>query len=410
LTGVAPSAGLAYGSPSSAGSRVLILGAGIAGCALAFHLGRRGLAPVVVDPGRGPRAATPRSAGILAAPAWDPWDVRVTQESITECAELSALAPSTVGFERAGYLRIARSPESVAALGRAVARWEGWGIPVERPGPAELHELIPAGEFEDVAAACLTPSDAVVDPGALAALYAGRAQQMGARFRAGRLRGLPVREGDGWHLSLSDGRVAADRLVVCAGAWSERILRALGTQLPLVAYRAQIAQLRVPPFQAGRFPTVHDLDFEAYVRSEGPSRILAGDGSETDPSDPDSFELSADPDFLSQLHEFLEARFPGWEEAMVEASWAGQCVATPDRRPVVGPVPEVPGLFVLTGLNDFGIMRAGALARRLASVLVGRDDPLEQLGPVLPDRWRGRFRPFVPWPGCTLEDGETPPI
>jgi glycine/D-amino acid oxidase-like deaminating enzyme len=73
-------------------------------------------------------------------------------------------------------------------------------------------------------------------------------------------------------------------------------------------------------------------------------------------------------------------------------------------------VPGVPTLWTLAGLNDAGLMRAAALADRLAAVLAGEETASERLGPALPDRWQGRRPRFTPWPSCTLDEGPTPAL
>ena len=200
-------------------------------------------------------------------------------------------------------------------------------------------------------------------------------------------------------------------MVVAAGAWSKRLFAAFGCPQPLAPYRTQAATLRPEPGGPENFPSVHDLDSDVYVRPESNGRILAGDGTELVEVDPDRTPSGGDDRFIGHLAESFESRFPGWASAELVRAWSGVCTSTPDRRPLVGPVPDAPGLFAMVGFNGFGVMRAGGVARRLAALLaVGEGSMSEQeaLGPCSPPASRPGTPASVPQPGFTLEGGDAP--
>jgi glycine/D-amino acid oxidase-like deaminating enzyme len=370
-------------------------------------MAKRGLAPTVYDPRTPSAGATGRSAGVLTEQLWNRWDVEVARATRREYEEL-AHAYEPGAFRRNGFVRIATDPAAAGALEEAVARWRGWGVEVEELSGAELSRGIPEGDFEGVRRIVRTPHDAVVDPTAIAAIYADAARKAGARFDFGRPTLSVGPRGDLWEVATPTGSVRGRRLVVAAGAWSKAILRALGHPLPLAPYRTQAALLLPGRPAPEGFPTVHDIDTDVYLRPENQGRILVGDGTEHVEADPEAFPLGGDLDFLSHIAESLATRFPGWMESEVLGSWAGVCVSTPDRRPVVGAVPGAPGLFVLSGFNGFGIMRAGDTARRLADLVVDGPAAAEPLAPVRPDRFSDPSMHFIPRPGFTVEAGENP--
>ncbi|HEV2231182.1 MAG TPA: FAD-binding oxidoreductase, partial [Thermoplasmata archaeon] len=213
---------------------------------------------------------------------------------------------------------------------------------------------------------------------------------------------------EGWEIETPTGTLSGRSLVVAAGAWSKAILRGIDHPMPLAPYRTQAAVLRVPGALGEEFPTVHELDSDVYVRPESEGRILAGDGTEETESDPERFPPHADQPFLEHLAATLSRRFPGWRESEVAGSWAGVCTATPDRRPIVGSLGGAPPLFVLTGFNGFGVMRAGGIARRLADLIAALPSAEESLAPVAPGRFRGSIGGFRPRPGFTVEGGDDP--
>ncbi len=388
----------------------LILGAGIAGCALAYHLRRREAGTTLVYDPRTPAAgASGRAAGIVTEQLWDRWDVEVTRESHREYAELCRRWEPEA-FQENGFVRWTRDAACAEALEAARDRFKAWGVPVEEVGASDLERWIPAGRFEDVRLALLSRHDAAVRPSSLTTIYAEAARSAGAVFDFGSALTALARGPDDWRLETSSGEVRAGTLVVAAGAWSKAILAALGHPLPLAPYRTQAALLR-PPTTPAPFPSAHDLDTDVYVRLEEGGRILGGDGTERVECDPDRFVPGGDASFLAHLAEALQHRFPGWTESEVVGAWAGVCTSTPDRHPVVGRVAGAPGLFVLTGFNGFGVMRAGGVARRLADVLADPADvglARELLGPADAERFRGPPGPFEPLPGFTLEAGANP--
>ena len=396
---------------ADAPQEILVLGAGIAGCALAYHLARRAVGPVTVYDPRTPAAgATGRAAGVVTEQLWFRWDVEVTRESHEEYAGL-AKRWEPDAYVRNGFLRWTKQAEFAPILEEAVERLKSWGVAVEEVDPSDLARWVPAGRFDDVASAIYSRHDACVTPSAITTIYAEEARHSGVTFDFGRpMRGLARRE-EGFELDLGDSVIRARRMVVAAGAWSKAILASLGFPRPLAPYRTQAALLRPPKPTTEPFPTVHDLDTDVYLRPETSGRILGGDGTERVEADPERFVTGGDPGFIEHLATCLGERFPGWAESEVVASWAGVCTATPDRRPLIGPVPGAPGLYMMAGFNGFGVMRAGGAARRLADLLAEGDaanGPREALGPVWPGRFPTTYATFTPKPGFTLEAGDDP--
>jgi sarcosine oxidase subunit beta len=390
---------------------VLILGAGISGCALAFHLARRGVGPIIVyDPQTPSAGATGRAAGIVTEQLWDPWDVAVARESKEEYARLAERYDPTA-FAVNGFARWTKAREAVPVLEAAVERLRSWSVPVSVLDLSTLAEKVPWGRFDDVLGAIWSPNDAVVTPSAMGDLYAERARELDVDFVLGSPLGRFARDGNRWELTVDGQTTRCRRAVVAAGAWSKRVLASVGHPLPLAPYRTQAAVLRPSSHDTRLFPSVHDIDLDVYVRPEENGRILAGDGTERVEADPDRYSTGGDERFVTHLAESFGSRFPGWADAELVRAWAGVCVATPDRRPLIGPVPGASGLFTITGFNGFGVMRAGGAAARLAAVLAAGDDSepeLDKIRSVLPDRFTGPLAEFPIRPGFTLEGGDDP--
>lgn len=386
----------------------LVLGAGIAGASAALALARVGFGSVVVlDPSTPAAGATGRAAGIVTEQMWNPWDLDVVRASRTEYARLASRHDPSA-YRTNGFVRWTARSDIAAVLDESAERWRSWGVRVRELTSSELAAVLPSVRADDLVRSILVPDDGVVAPSRTNELLVEEARQAGVRFEFGRPVGPLAYEQGRWSAS-SGGTAYAGRVgVVAAGAWSKKILAEAGHPLPLVPYRTQAALLRPSGPAGGSFPSWHDLDTDVYGRPEDAGRILAGDGTESVEADPESFVTGGDQRFLGHLAETFAGRLPGWSDAALLRAWAGVCVATPDRRPLVGPVPDAPGLFALTGFNGFGVMRAAGAAERLARAIVEPKEAASLLGPVLPARFRSPPTPFLPRPGFTLEGGTDP--
>lgn len=389
---------------------VVVLGAGIAGAALTDHLAKRSLTVTLVDPRTPAAGASGRAAGIVTEQLWNPWDVAVTRESREEYRVL-AVAKEPEAFVDAPFVRLTSETHVAQALREAAERLREWGVSVEELGAEELRRWFPNGQFGRLAGAIASDSDACVTPSTITSLYLGRARARGAETAFGGHVPVPTFADGLWTVQSGEAHWSARALVVAAGAWSKRLLRDLGSPLPLTPYRTQAAVLRPPdPPKLGDGASLHDLDTDVYARPEANGRILAGDGTEKFETDPDRFVTGGDPEFLAHLAESLGRWVPDWGSSEVVGAWAGVCTATPDRRPFIGALDPTSSLYVLTGFNGFGVMRAGGAARRLADLIAAptSESARAALVPVRPDRFGGKAEPFPPRPGFTLEGGSRP--
>ncbi len=389
---------------------VAILGAGIAGCALAYHLARRQIGPtVLLDPRTPAAGASGRAAGVVTEQLWNAWDVEVVRESHREYADLCR-EWDPGAYRRNGFLRFTEQPEKFAPLREAEERLKRWGASVHLLDRAELERRLPEARFGESALGLDSPHDACVDPTALTGIYAEGARRRGVRFELGVPSPGLAREDGRWSVRVPSFELRARRLVLAAGAWTKGIARTLGHPLPLTPYRTQLSLLRPPTPARAEFPSGHDLDTDVYVRPEVNGRILAGNGTGPREADPERFATGGDPEFLEHIASTLGDRWPRWADSEVVASWAGVCTSTPDRRPLIGAVPGAEELFVIAGFNGFGVMRGGGSARRL-SVLLSDPDGAEAgalLGPVAPSRFPPGTPGDPPRPGFTLEAGREP--
>ena len=385
---------------------VAILGAGLFGSALAYHLvGREPpLRVLAVDVASAPRqpSATATSAGILSFQGWDPWDLAIVRESAQEYSRVAEEEGAEL-VRTNGGLRVARTEAGARWLERVARTLRHEGIETRSVSAGEIRDLVPLAMLEDVRAGLLPVADALLSPTELQQAYRRAAVRAGLVLREG-TGVLPLEHGPlgGWQLG-GDPPAAADILAIAAGAWPKALLAGLGHSLPLSPFRAQALRLRPRPLLAP-FPTLHDLDWDVYVRPANLGRMVVGDGTGTHEEDPLDWKADAEPAFVEQTLDAVTALFAPLDSIHVESAWAGLCVASPDRFPLVGRVPDGRGLYVATGFNGFGTMRAAGLARRLAESI--RTDRWQALRPADPQRFRSPAAAFDPRPEFPLEAEE----
>lgn len=377
---------------------VLIIGAGIAGSALAYHLSDEGLHVVLLDkdyPGLG---ASGRSSGLLTVQHWNSLDLALSQASLRIYDNL--VQEGNRGARRVGFLRVTSREEDVPRMKERAAMYRKEGLEAEFLEGRELTSGFPAISASDLLAGIFTPEDGYVDAYDYTSTLAAAAKKGGAVMTMGtRVKGIHTRSSVVEGVDTSGGRLPAEVVVVAAGAWSASLLTDEGVFLPLKPYRTQ-ALVTAPIEGLPDLPMFHELPGGFYFRPDQDG-LLLGDGTEQREADPRNYNTQADFALYSDIAAWISMRMPILEDLKFARGWAGLCVATPDRFPLVGPVEEVEGLYVLAGFNGLGVMRSPPLARSLSETLLGRK-PSFNLASLHP----GRFDQNVEFPireGFTLQ-------
>jgi glycine/D-amino acid oxidase-like deaminating enzyme len=343
--------------------QVAVLGGGALGASAALALAQHNHTVTLVERGSLGSGSSAKAAGILSSFAWTDPDYRLIAQTRGALGELMALA--LAAGERAAKGAWRSAPSLVVGSGANAKKLDQLQDRVERH-TEECERLdwrraaaeFPGVRFNPGDEAIVAQEDGVIEAGDfLAALRARLAQE-----------GVAVQENKA--AAVADLRQRFDAVVVAGGAWTKPLLAAAGVRLPVQAYRTQLASLAIP--SGGDLPILHDLDLHFYARPESEGSMLAGNGTQLRPFDPDHYDEAGDPEFVLSIAERVVARFADGAEAQIRSSWAGLCVGTPDKRPLCGAVPGEKGLFVLTGDNGFGLMRSLALGERLADAVGGR--------------------------------------
>jgi len=355
---------------------VIVVGAGVVGCSVAFQLARMGARDVVVlereeMPGAG---STSRANGGIRAQFTTETNVRMSLLSMEILDALEEEIGQPPAYRKAGYLFLTDSPAKLAAMERAAEFQRGFGVDVEVLDAADVRRRVPWVAGEALAGGTFGARDGFIDPGRLCGFFASAAAHDGVAFRYGQeVVGAEEREG-GFVLRTADGNAYAAPVVVnAAGAWSARLGRILGVDVPVEPVRRHLFLTGPVPGLPPEIPMTIDADTGVLVRREGERVLVAWSNAD----EPAGFDTTCDPEFVLRFASALEARFPSVAAAGIDQrrSWAGLYEVTPDHHAILGPVEGRPGILLATGFSGHGVMHAPAAGRCVAEMILrGRSE------------------------------------
>jgi sarcosine oxidase subunit beta len=364
-------------------SDIAIVGAGITGLSVAFHLGERGAGSIVVYERDGVGAG---ASGVQPGGVRQQWSTRLNcvmaRDSLAFYRQLGERLRPRVdpGYRPCGYLFVAHEPATLERLRADVALQNELGVPSRVVTAEDAAELVPGLRVDGIAGASFCAEDGYFDrPQGVVEAFAEAARRLGVAVAHADVSRLePVRSG--WRLALADGTHAeASRVVVAAAVDTRLLLRPLGVDLPIVAedrwlfFSEPIAERLLDPLVVAR-----DRRFAAKQLADG--RLLASDlGAAGDAGE--GREL-----WRRRVRETVVDLLPRLEFVALPLLVRGVYDLTPDRQAIVGPVPGHHGLFVAAGFSGHGFMMAPEIGRGLAAMVL-REPPGEAFAQLRPDRF-----------------------
>jgi len=363
------------------GFDVIVVGAGVVGCSVAFHLAQLGAGRVcLIDRGRIGEGTSAQSSGILRTHYSVPENVALAQRSwqvFTRFAEMLDDAEASAGLVRCGYLIAAPQGPMLAPLQAALAHQAACGIAVQRLTPAEAGERLPIARFDDAALIGLEPDAGFADAYLVATGFARAARRRGVQVREGlAVQGL-LRDGTGRVTGVltADGVLHAGMVVATQNIWAPEITAWTGLPVPVHAERHQVLALHQPGgAYTQAMPVFKDLASPGmlYCRSYGGGQMLVSEGTAGQPlQQPDTTQGDIPMDTVATIGAQVADRFPAYAEAGLASSWTGVYDVTPDWNPILGPVPGLPGLVLGCGFSGHGFKLSPAVGLVLAQAALG---------------------------------------
>ncbi len=365
--------------------RTIIIGGGVIGLSLAYHLVKRGTENVIVLERNQLTSGTSwHAAGIVGPLRATPNMTRLAMYAIELFPRLESETGMSTGYLRTGGYWLARRPERMDELHRIAALGAHLGLTprIIEPDQVPLKML----DLSNHAGAMHVAEDANVNPVDLCMAYARAAKSGGVEIREGVEVTDILREHEAaTGIRLADGTtLEADRVALCAGAWSKPLADSLGIALPLQAVEHMYVVTDLIPNLPNPMPVIRDMDTGIYVKGDAGKLVIGG--FEPDAKCWDAFGPEGDRPFLElpedweQFAPFMEAALqliPDLQHAGIQHFMNGPESFTHDTRPLIGAPPGVDNMFVAAGMNSVGVMSSAGVGRALADWMVDGAAPMD---------------------------------
>ena len=354
---------------------VIVIGGGVIGCSVAYHLARDGVTDVVLLERRQLTSGTTwHAAGLVG-------QLR-TSINMTELARytselylrLEAETGQATGYRRCGSWSLATNEERFEELKRSASMAKVFGLEVEVVTPAAIKARIPLLHTADVLGGIHIPTDGYANAVDITNALAKGARAAGARI----FQNLPVtaiRTGPGGvtGVTTEHGDIDADCVVLCAGMWTRELAQTVGVNVPLHACEHYYALFESVQGLDSTFPVVRDYDACAYYKYDAGKLLLGAFEPNARPwateGIPEDFcfdEIDGSLEHFEPILEQAMVRMPALETAGLETFFCGPESFTPDVRYHIGQAPELDNCFVAAGLNSIGLQSAGGIGRVLS--------------------------------------------
>lgn len=350
---------------------IVIIGAGVMGSSIAFHLARRNPRKIlVIDKDHVGRGASGRSSALIRMHYSFPPEVQLAVVSLHMFQHWREVVGEPGDFRKTGFVRIVHPNES-ERLKLNVEMQRKLGVNVQLISRAELKELEPDWEVDEVNLAAYEPDSGYGDGAGVANDFLSRARDQGVaylpktqvtalRADAGRVRGVAT----------DHGEIAAPVVVTATGPWTRPLLQNAGCDLPIEAEYHQVAILKNAPGMKGGGCACIDSVTATYFRSDAQDKFLVGDFYGQRGVDPDNFPQRAAADQMEEIIERACRRVPKLENAEVMRGVTGVYDMTPDSRPILGEVPGIDGLYVCAGFSGMGFKISPAIGLVMSELLL----------------------------------------
>lgn len=367
-------------------AEVVIVGGGVAGCSVAYHLTKIGITDVVLCERKQLTCGTTwHAAGLVT-------QLRATRR-MTELAaytgelfgRLEEETGQATGFKRRGSLRVANTAARYEELARGASMGRNFGLPVEAVSPGQIKERWAPIDTTGIVGGFWFPQDGQVNPADVTMAYAKGARMGGAKIlEHTAVTQILVEGGRAAGVMTDQGMIRAKKVVICGGMWSRDLAAGIGVTLPLHA--AEHFYIVTEPVEGlPRDLPVLFLGDEWTYYKEDAGKLLVGffepvakPWGQKGISESFCFDtLPEDIDHIAPLLEAATRRVPALQRTGVQLFFNGPESFTPDDRYLLGETPEVSGLFCATGFNSIGILSSGGVGKALADWIRDGRPPME---------------------------------
>jgi sarcosine oxidase subunit beta len=368
---------------------VVIVGGGIVGSSVAYHLAEAGCANVLIveREQRQGMGSTAKSMGGVRAQFATRINIRMSLHSIELFSRFEEVTGHTAGYKPQGYLFVATSEPHLDYLKSNMLRQQACGVAgVELVTREDIIRMVPQLVSDDVVGGTFCPTDGFVDPYSVMTGFSKRARERGVKlWLETELIGMDIQQGRIAGVHTSRGYVATRAVVNAAGPWAASVASLAGLDLPVRPLRRQI--VKTEPFRqlSARLPMVIDMSSGFHFRPEGSAFLLAW----ADPDETYGFRTDFDFGFIEKILTRAVKRVPQFAEAEVNPRrcWAGLYEMTPDHHAIIGRAPGVEGLYLANGFSGHGVMHSPATGKIISELVLGGQPSIEDASTLRAERF-----------------------
>ena len=361
---------------NDSGARIVIVGGGVIGLGVAWHLARLGVDDVLlIERNRLTSGTSWHAAGIVGPLRASMNATRLAMVADEVFPALERETGQSTGYRRTGGFWLARTADRLVELRRIAAIGEMAGLDARMVGRDVVAAAAPNLRVADLAGALWVAEDGQANPVDVCMAYAKGARAAGVRIREDSLcTGIEHRNGPVHAVRLSDGTtIRCEAAVNCAGAWARAVGAMAGVPVPLQAVEHMYVVTEPLDDLPDPFPIVRDLDGGIYLKADAGKLVLGGFEPKAklwDPQGPDGDRAFLElPEDWEQFEPFMWAgleRVPGLEHAGIQHFMNGPESFTPDTAPLLGESPFLEGFYVAAGFNSTGMMSSAGAGRVMA--------------------------------------------
>ena len=371
-------------------AQLIIIGGGIVGCSMAYHLTKLGWNDVVLLERKELACGTTwAAAGLLTQLRQNQEMTNLARYGIECFAGLEAETGMATGFRQNGALAVCQTEDRKKELLRAAAMARAFNIEMHEVSLKEAGDLVPGMRTDDLVAAFYLPKDGVTNPIETTRALAKGAKMGGTRiFENVLVTDIKTEKGAVRGVTTDQGDIESEYVVNCAGMWGRQIGQMVNASVPLHAAEHMHAVTLPIEGLKKHFPTVRDFDGETYFKSESDGILFGGFeevskpwGAEGIPNDIMYHELQEDWDQFQPFMDCALKRFPAMATAQIRHLSVVPESFTPDTAFMIGAAPGIKNFFVACGMNSVGIQSSAGIGRAL-SYWIDQGHPTEQLWPV----------------------------
>lgn len=369
------------GLPASAD--VVVVGGGVIGTSIAFHLAEAGTDVCLLERNALASGSTSRAAGGIRAQFSDPLNIALGLQSIEAYTRFAERPGAEIDLHQVGYLFLLDREEDLAAFEEGVALQNELGVPSRLVTPAEALELCPLAGVEGVIGAAYSPLDGHASPEAVVQGYAAGARAHGATVATGcAVTAIVAEDGSVRAVATEQGVVETEVVVCAAGAWSPELAEPLGVDLPVQPYLREIGFTAPSDALPSRIPLTVDFSTGLYFHREGPGLLFGM----ADPDQEPGFDRPADPAWLEKVLAVAERRLPALLDMGLAGGWKGYYEVTPDHNALIGEASSPSRFLYAAGFSGHGFLQGPAVGEIVRDLVLGRG-PFVDVAPLSVERF-----------------------